>query len=265
MNIIDTHSHIYLQEFAGDRVEVLERADKEGVMKILMPAIDSKEHANMLEMENSKNLVCLAMMGLHPCSVKENFKEELKIVRDYLEKRPFIAIGEIGLDFFWDKTFAAQQYEAFHTQIEWALEFDLPIVIHSRNSIDECISVVEEHQKTSLQDRQDNLRGVFHCFSGSILQAEKILELGFYMGIGGVVTFKNSGLDKVMETISLDNIILETDAPYLAPMPFRGKRNEPSFLKYVVEKLAAIKNIPVDEVAAITTANANHLFRLNQV
>lgn len=253
MNLIDTHSHIYLSEFAEDRTEMFERAEKEGVRKILLPAIDSSTHNEMLELEAVNKELCVAMMGVHPCSVKEDFENELKIARDYLEKRRFIAVGEIGLDFYWDKTFTEQQYAAFHKQIEWALEFDLPIVIHSRNSTDECISVVKEHQK-------GNLKGVFHCFSGNADQAKKIIDLGFYMGIGGVVTFKNSGLDKVMSAVSLDHIVLETDAPYLAPVPFRGKRNEPSYLKYVVEKLATIKNISTDKIAELTTANAEKLF-----
>ncbi len=255
MNLIDTHSHIYLSEFAEDRTEMIERAEKEGVRKILLPAIDSSTHNEMLELEAANKELCVAMMGVHPCSVKEDFENELKIARDYLEKRRFIAVGEIGLDFYWDKTFTEQQYAAFHKQIEWALEFDLPIVIHSRNSTDECISVVKEHQK-------GNLKGVFHCFSGNADQAKKIIDLGFYMGIGGVVTFKNSGLDKVMSAVSLDHIVLETDAPYLAPVPFRGKRNEPSYLKYIVEKLATIKNISTDKIAEINTANAEKLFGL---
>lgn len=234
---------------------MLEKAEKEGVSKILMPAIDSSTHTVMLELEEERPLTCISMIGLHPCSVKENYLFELKIVRDYLEKRSFKAVGEIGLDFYWDKTFTEQQYAAFNQQIEWALHFDLPIVIHSRNSTDECIEVVSKHQK-------GKLRGVFHCFSGDIVQAKRVIDLGFYLGIGGVVTFKNSGLDKVMEEISLEHVVLETDAPYLAPVPFRGKRNEPAYLKYVAEKLAGIKNVEIDEVAKITTDNAEKLFGL---
>lgn len=234
---------------------MLEKAEKEGVSKILMPAIDSSTHTLMLELEEERPLTCISMIGLHPCSVKENYLFELKIVRDYLEKRSFKAVGEIGLDFYWDKTFTEQQYAAFNQQIEWALHFDLPIVIHSRNSTDECIEVVSKHQK-------GKLRGVFHCFSGDIVQAKRVIDLGFYLGIGGVVTFKNSGLDKVMEEISLEHVVLETDAPYLAPVPFRGKRNEPAYLKYVAEKLAGIKNVEIDEVAKITTDNAEKLFGL---
>lgn len=234
---------------------MLEKAEKEGVSKILMPAIDSSTHTVMLELEEERPLTCISMIGLHPCSVKENYLFELKIVRDYLEKRSFKAVGEIGLDFYWDKTFTEQQYDAFNQQIEWALHFDLPIVIHSRNSTDECIEVVSKHQK-------GKLRGVFHCFSGDIVQAKRVIDLGFYLGIGGVVTFKNSGLDKVMEEIPLEHVVLETDAPYLAPVPFRGKRNEPAYLKYVAEKLAGIKNVEIDEVAKITTDNAEKLFGL---
>lgn len=255
MMLIDTHSHIYLPEFEKDRSNMLEKAEKEGVSKILMPAIDSSTHTVMLELEEERPLTCISMIGLHPCSVKENYLFELKIVRDYLEKRSFKAVGEIGLDFYWDKTFTEQQYAAFNQQIEWALHFDLPIVIHSRNSTDECIEVVSKHQK-------GKLRGVFHCFSGDIVQAKRVIDLGFYLGIGGVVTFKNSGLDKVMEEISLEHVVLETDAPYLAPVPFRGKRNEPAYLKYVAEKLAGIKNVEIDEVAKITTDNAEKLFGL---
>ncbi len=253
MKLIDTHAHIYTSEFDDDRLKMLERAEKEGVAKIFLPAIDSSTHLQMLRLEEEHPGRCYSMMGVHPCSIKENYKEELKIAQDHLQKRPFKAVGEIGLDFYWDKTFTEQQYAAFHEQIEWALEFDLPIVIHSRNSTDECIEVVAAHQK-------GKLRGVFHCFSGNTEQALKAVGLGFYLGIGGVVTFKNSGLDKVMEQISLEHIVLETDAPYLAPVPFRGKRNEPSYLKYVVEKIGTIKNVSSDEVALITTANAEKLF-----
>ena len=255
MTLIDTHSHIYASEFETDQPAMLERAEKEGVIKILMPAIDSSTHEAMLRLEEEKSSVCLSMMGVHPCYVKQNYLEELKIARDYLEKRPFKAVGEIGLDFYWDKTFTEQQYAAFHEQIEWALHFDIPIVIHSRNSTDECIKVVTEHQK-------GKLKGVFHCFSGNAEQANQVIDLGFYLGIGGVITFKNSGLDKVMEEVNLNHVVLETDAPYLAPVPFRGKRNEPSYLKYVVDKLAAIKTVSAAEIATITTANAEKLFLL---
>lgn len=253
MQFIDTHCHIYLEEFDNDRQAMLQRAENEGVTKFLMPAIDSATHSQMLKIEQENPEKCLIMMGLHPCSVKENYAKELKIVRDYLEKRSFIAVGEIGLDFYWDLSFRKQQFEVFQRQIEWALELDLPIVIHSRNSIDECIETVKQHQK-------GKLKGVFHCFSGTQEQANKIIGLDFYLGIGGVLTFKNAGLDKVIEKLGMDHLVLETDAPYLSPVPFRGKRNESAYLKYVVQKLAELKNISIDEVAAVTTANAQKLF-----
>jgi TatD DNase family protein len=254
MRLIDTHTHIYLAEFDPEKPLVIERAEKEGVAKMLLPAIDSESHEQMFLLEQAYPS-CMAMMGLHPCSVKENFKEELSIARTLLEKRKFVGVGEIGLDFYWDKTFTDQQYKAFHEQLEWAIHFAIPVSIHSRNATDECIAVVAEHQK-------GKLKGVFHCFSGDEKQAKQVIDLGLYLGIGGVVTFKNSGLDKVMENISLDHVVLETDAPYLAPVPFRGKRNEPGYLKYVVEKLGILKNIPVDVVATTTSFNAKALFNL---
>ena len=232
---------------------MLERAEKEGVKKIILPAIDSESHVALLELAAQFPAICQPMMGLHPCYVKENFRAELQIAREYLEKGGFVAVGEIGLDFYWDKTFTTQQYLAFEEQIRWALEFDLPIAIHSRNSTDECIDVVRRNQN-------GKLKGVFHCFSGTAEQAQQIMDLGFYMGIGGVVTFKNGGLDKVFETIGLERVVLETDAPYLAPVPFRGKRNEPSYLKYVVEKLAGLKSTSIEYVAEITELNVRTLF-----
>lgn len=253
MILIDTHSHVYLPEFDGDRQSVIERADKAGIVKILMPAIDSDTHGNMLNTEKQFAKNCLSMMGLHPCSVKENYNVELSIVEDHLAKREFIAVGETGLDFYWDVAFRDQQYDAFQRQIGWALQYDIPVVIHSRNSTVECINTIAKHQ-------QGKLKGVFHCFSGSLQQAQQIIDLGFYLGIGGVVTFKNSGLDKVMKDIELKHVILETDAPYLAPIPFRGKRNEPAYISYVTKKLADIKEMSIEEIAAITTSNAKKLF-----
>jgi TatD DNase family protein len=260
MEITDTHSHIYLEEFSADLAEMLERAGKEGVKKILMPAIDSATHELEIAAEKLHPGRCFAMMGLHPCSVKKNYETELEIVKKYFSQRKFIAIGEIGLDFYWDNTFTMQQFDAFNRQTEWALEYNLPIVIHSRNSIDQCIEVVRQHQKAGLPDRQGKLKGVFHCFSGSKEQANEIIELGFYLGIGGVLTYKNAGLDKVMEQTELKHIVLETDAPYLAPVPFRGKKNECSYIKYTAQRLAEIKKITIEEIASITTANAEALF-----
>ena len=252
MYFIDSHAHIYLPEFDGDRNECIINAKAAGIEKILMPAVDASTHDAMLAAEE-KYASCMAMMGLHPCSVTAGYKKELDIVERHLEKRKFIAIGEIGLDFYWDKTFTREQYDAFHRQINLALQYDLPIVIHSRNAIDECIEVVQQYPQ---------LKGVFHCFSGNYEQAMKITEANFMLGIGGVVTFKNSGLDKVIEKTGLQNVILETDAPYLAPMPYRGKRNEPAYTKLVAEKLAAITGNSLEAIAQLTTENAEKLFKL---
>jgi TatD DNase family protein len=253
MTLVDTHSHIYLTDFDEDRQGMIERADKAGIINILMPAIDSSAHENMLKIERQFRGKCLSMMGLHPCSVMGNYVNELNMIDDYLAKNKFIAIGETGLDFYWDLAYKDQQYDAFQRQIDWALQYDLPIVIHSRNSIDESIGMIKKNQ-------QGNLKGVFHCFSGTVQQAQQIIDLGFYLGIGGVLTFKNAGLDGVMKDIDLNHVILETDAPYLAPVPFRGKRNEPAYIRYIAQKLADIKSTGIDEIAAVTTSNAQKLF-----
>ena len=255
MSLIDTHCHIYSSEFDADRQAMLSRAEYEGITKMLMPAIDISTHAQMLGLEDEYPGKCLSMMGLHPCSVKENYLDELSVVEEHFEKRSFVAVGETGLDFYWDLTYTEQQYRVFQRQIELALHYNIPIVIHSRNSIDECIEFVQKNQN-------GKLKGVFHCFSGSIEQALKITDLNFYLGIGGVLTFKKSGLETVLKQMVLDHIVLETDAPYLAPVPFRGKRNECSYLKYVAEKLAEVKNVTAEEIAEITTANAKELFDL---
>lgn len=255
MNWIDSHAHIYSSEFDKDRNEAIARAKEAGVTRILMPAVDSSTHEGMLRLENEFPDTCISMMGLHPCSVAGNVEEELWLAENYLSERKFVAVGEIGLDFYWDVTFKDQQYSAFHRQVEWALHYDIPISIHSRNATDECIEVVRQHQ-------QGKLGGVFHCFSGDLEQARKIIDLGFYLGIGGVLTFKNSGLDKILQEVDLSHIILETDAPYLAPTPFRGKRNECSYIPLIAQKLADIKEMPIERVAEITTANTEKLFGL---
>lgn len=255
MNIIDTHCHIYSPEFDMDRPGMLSRAADEGIIKMLMPAIDISTHAQMLKLEKEFPNECKSMMGLHPCSVKENYRDEMQTVEQYFSERSFVAVGETGLDFYWDLTYKKEQHEVFQRQMELALHHDIPVVIHSRNSIEECIELVSKNQ-------DGNLKGVFHCFTGSLLQAQKIIDQNFYLGIGGVLTFKKSGLDTVIENLDLEKIVLETDAPYLAPVPFRGKRNECSYLKYVVERLANVKQMPAEEVAFITTTNAKKLFNL---
>ena len=255
MILIDTHCHLYGEEFTGDIETVIQNATIEGVQKFYLPGIDSNSIDAMFRLEQQFPNKCIAMMGLHPCYVKENYKEELDVVQQWLTDRKFAAIGEIGLDFYWDKTFMIEQYQAFRTQIEWAITYNTPIVIHSRNAMQETINLVKEYVPKGV-------KGIFHCFSGSYESAKEIINAGFYLGIGGVLTYKNAGLAEVLAKIDLQHIVLETDAPYLTPVPFRGKRNESSYLKYVVAKLAAIKNITIEEVAAITTSNAEKIFCL---
>jgi len=216
MKLIDTHTHLYLNDFGADIDDVIKRADTEGVQKFYLPAIDSSELENLLGLEKKYPDKCFAMMGLHPCSVKENYKEKLKKVYEWLQKRKFAAMGEVGLDFYWSKNFIVQQYESLHQQIKWALQFDLPIVLHTRDATQQTIEVIKEYFSK-------NLRGIFHCFSGDVKNASDIINAGFYLGIGGVITYKNSPLAAVIKEIDLKHIVLETDSPYLTPVPFRGK------------------------------------------
>lgn len=253
MFLIDTHTHLYSEEFDQDRDAAITRCLENGINKLYLPNVDSESIPRMLDLEKTYPEVCIAMMGLHPCSVKENYKEELTIVKEWLDKRYFVAVGEIGIDLYWDKTFINEQIEAFNLQMDWAIEKNIPIVIHCRDAFDEIFEVLSKRDKLPI--------GIFHCFSGNLEQANKIIDLGgFKLGIGGVLTFKNSGLDKVVEQIDLKHLVLETDSPYLAPMPHRGKRNESSYTKLVAEKLAAIKNCSLEEIAEITTQNAKEVF-----
>ncbi len=251
--IIDTHSHLYLEEFNSDIDQIILRSKQSGVEKIYLPAIDSQTTQQLIQLEIKYPSYCIAMMGLHPCYVKENYKAELEKVSSLLQQRKFAAIGECGLDFYWDKTFEKEQYEALEQQIEWALEYQLPIVLHTRNATQETIDVIKKYA-------DKGLKGIFHCFGGSADEANQIIETGFYLGIGGVITYKNSGLDKVINEIDLKHIVLETDSPYLTPVPNRGKRNETSFLKIIAEKIAELKNCSYEEVANATTQNALSLF-----
>ena len=251
--MIDTHCHLYVEEFEADIEKVIENATNNGVAKFYMPAIDMKYTASMQQLEEKYPGKCFAMAGLHPCSVKENNGEEINHVKTLLEQRKFCAIGEAGLDFHWDKTFVKQQYECLELQIELALKYNLPIILHTRNATEETIEVIKKYKNTSLT-------GIFHCYSGSYEQTKKIIDLGFYLGIGGVLTYKNAGLGEILSQFDLNNIVLETDAPYLSPVPYRGKRNEPAYIKNVAEKLAEIKNISFAEVEEITTANAEKIF-----
>jgi len=253
MSFVDTHCHLYVEDFAEDIEGIIQRAENEGVKKFFLPAIDSDSTKALLGLEKRFPGKCFAMTGLHPCSVKANFEEELGLVQQSLAARRFAAVGEIGLDFYWDRNFDKEQYKAMNEQIEWALHYDLPIVIHSRDSMAQTIEVVRSHQR-------GRLRGIFHCFTADYESATQIMDLGFYMGIGGVVTFKNSKLPQVIEKIGLSHVVLETDAPYLTPAPFRGKRNESSYIKYIADKLAEIMRISKEEVGAMTTANAEKIF-----
>lgn len=251
--MIDTHTHLYLGEFKEDLADVVSRAEKQGISKFYLPNIDSSSVADLLEVEAQYPGKCIAMMGLHPCSVNEHYNQELKIVEEWLRKRTFAAVGEIGLDYYWDKTFLAEQKDAFQQQINWAKELNLPIVIHSRDSMQDCIDLVRAHQN-------GKLKGIFHCFGGTADEARQIIDLGFLMGIGGVVTYKKSGLTDVLQTISINHLVLETDAPYLTPVPFRGKRNEPAYLTYVVEKMCEAMQLSTEEIIRATTKNAQNLF-----
>ena len=253
MIIVDTHCHLYSEEFTADIDQIIITAKINSVTKFYLPSIDSSSLQAMLALEARYPNECFAMMGLHPCYVKENYKTELQIVTNQLSSRAFVAIGEIGLDFYWDKTFAAQQQEAFELQMQWALDYKLPIVIHTRNAMQETINAVKSFAAKGLT-------GIFHCFSGSYESAKQITDMGFMLGIGGVITYKNSGLPEALKNIPNSFFVLETDAPYLTPVPFRGKRNESSYLTYIIEKLADTKQISVEEMARITTENAEKIF-----
>jgi TatD DNase family protein len=251
---IDTHAHIYADEFDAERQDVLMRASLNNVREVFMPNVDHSTIDRMMEVE-SRWPDCFSMMGLHPCSVKKDFQRELYVVEDWLSKRKFSAVGEMGTDLYWDKTFWDEQCEAFNIQASWARKYELPLVIHCRESIDQTIELVE-----NLQDGK--LTGIFHCFTGSAEQAKKITSLNFYVGIGGVATFKKGGLDTVLPDVPLDRIVLETDSPYLAPVPHRGKRNEPAYIPLIAQKVADIKQISLEELQTKTTENARKIFKL---
>ena len=249
----DSHAHIYSDEFKSDRADTLERIKNANVQKLVMPNVDHTSIDGMMEIEERWKGMCYSTMGLHPCSVKKDFQRELYIVEDWLSKRNFSAVGEMGTDMYWDKTLWNEQVEAFNIQVGLAKKYRLPIIIHCRETLEETIKLVEDVQ-------DGTLTGVFHCFGGSAEQAEKISKLKFYVGLGGVATFKKAGLDLVLPKIPLEQILLETDSPYLAPVPHRGKRNEPSYIPIIAQKIAEIKEIPLDEVMNQTTANSFKLF-----
>jgi TatD DNase family protein len=253
MMLIDTHTHLYDEQLAPDNHEMIQKAIDAGVKRMYMPNCDSTTIEGMMKIATEWPQNCFPMMGLHPVYVKGNYKDELALVEQWLAKQKFYAIGEIGLDYYWDKTFVDQQLEAFETQIDWALQYDLPIVIHSRESTQACIDVVKKKQN-------GKLKGIFHCFSGTDDEAKQIIDLGLYLGIGGVVTFKKATLAEVVKNVSLEHIVLETDAPYLAPVPYRGKRNESGYIPLIATKIAELKDADIADVATITTQNAEKVF-----
>ena len=255
MKIIDTHTHLYLNQFKDDIDKVIQRSIDKGINKFIFPAIDSTHFDDMHDLKNKYPGSIYLMSGLHPIDVKENYKEELEFVVNSLKSHSYVAIGEIGIDLYWDKTYLKQQQEAFEFQIRLAIKHDLPIVIHCREAFDEIFEILDK-------ENCSKLRGVFHCFTGTLEQANRAIRLGFKLGIGGVVTFKNGGIDKFLSQIDLKHIVLETDSPYLAPVPFRGKRNESSYITYVIDKLSEIYGLPIKEIASVTTKNAEKVFAL---
>lgn len=255
MKIIDTHTHLYLNQFKDDIDKVIQRSIDKGIKKFIFPAIDSTHFDDMHDLKNKYPGSIYLMSGLHPVDVKENYNEELEFVVNSLKGHDYVAIGEIGIDLYWDETYLKQQQDAFEFQIRLAIKNDLPIVIHCREAFDEIFEILDK-------ENCSKLRGVFHCFTGTLEQANRAIRLGFKLGIGGVVTFKNGGIDKFLSQIDLKHIVVETDSPYLAPVPFRGKRNESSYITYVIDKLSEIYGLPIKEIASVTTKNAEKVFAL---
>ncbi len=254
MILCDTHTHLYAKEFDSDRDAMLKRAFDAGVTKILLPNIDSGSLEVMKTLVENYPANCFPMMGLHPCSVKEDYKSELALVeKELFSNYKYYGVGEMGLDLYWDKTFFEEQKTAFIQQVKWSIELNLPLSIHTREATDEAIELLNLPELKGA-------RGVFHCFVGTQEQAQKVTGLGFHLGIGGVLTFKNSDLGTILKDIYLQNLVFETDSPYLAPMPFRGKRNESAYVQHIAQKLSEIKDIPVEEIARITTQNAQSIF-----
>lgn len=254
VSFVDTHTHIFSSEFDHDRDQAINRAKQIGVKRMILPNIDSSSIDSLLKVANDYPNYCFPTMGLHPTSVKADFERELMVVEKYLTDSAFYGVGEIGIDLYWDKTFLREQQEAFRYQLKLAKKFMIPVIIHSRNSFPEIFEIVD-------QENCDDLTGVFHSFTGTIHDYKKIVEYnGFMVGIGGVVTYKNGGVDKVVKEMDINHIVLETDSPYLSPVPHRGKRNESSNIAHIASKIAEIKDISIEEVASVTTRNANTLF-----
>ena len=251
--ITDTHTHLYSEQFDTDRKAMMERAFDAGIFRFFIPAIDSSYTKRMLDLETEYAEYIFLMMGLHPTSVKENYKEELAHVKEWIDQRNFYAIGEIGIDLYWDKSFLKEQQEAFRTQIQWAKEKKLPIVIHCREAFDEIFEILES-------EKDADLFGIFHCFTGTLEQAKKAISYNMKLGIGGVATFKNGKINTFLNEIDIKHIVLETDAPYLAPTPYRGKRNESSYIAEVIHTLVDIYNLNFEEISKITTQNSKDIF-----
>ncbi|WP_210465136.1 TatD family hydrolase [Rufibacter roseolus] len=252
MTYIDSHAHVFSPEFAQDREEMLQRAQEAHVSEVYMPNIDLASIETMLQIEE-RHPWCHSLMGLHPCHVFQDFREVLTQMETWFEKRSFKGIGEAGLDYYWDKTFVPEQKEALRIQCGWAKKYQIPIILHTRDAFQDTLEIIREQQ-------DGTLKGIFHCFSGTVEEAEAAVDQNFMLGIGGVSTFKNGGLEPVLRAIDLKHLVLETDSPYLAPVPKRGKRNEPSYLPFVAHRVSEIKSMTLDEVAAGTTANAQRLF-----
>jgi TatD DNase family protein len=255
MDFIDTHAHLYAEEFDQDRTEMIQRGLEAGVRRFYLPNVDMESVPRLLATEQQFPDACFAMMGLHPCSVGKDYPEQLAQMEKLLESRPFAAIGEIGLDYYWSKEFVEEQKQAFRTQAAWAKKYNYAIILHARDALDELIGLVKEAKKDNPM-----LKGVFHCFSGSYEQAQAIIKLGFYLGIGGVLTFKNNGMAKFIHQIPLEYLVLETDAPYLSPVPYRGKRNEPAYIPLVADFLCNAYQLPLADLKAQIYQNSLNLF-----
>lgn len=255
MQFIDTHTHLYLEEFNQDRTETILASINAGVTRMMLPNIDSTSIGSLLNLVDEFPANCLPMIGLHPTSVKANYLDELAIVEHWISERKFYAIGECGIDLYWDKTYAIEQEFVFRHHIDLARTFDLPLIVHIRESFNEVIEILKDVDKS-------DLRGIFHCFSGSVEQARQAIKYGFSLGLGGVITFKNNKMQETLKHIELEHLVLETDAPFLAPMPYRGKRNEPAYIPLIAQKVAEIKGISLEEVAAATTSNAERIFNI---
>jgi TatD DNase family protein len=258
MNFIDTHAHLYLKEFDEDRDQMIQRALNSKVDKIILPNIDLDSLPSVLDLADRFPTICYPAIGLHPCDVKLNYKEILSTMEQEMNSPKYIAIGETGTDAYWDTTFWQEQLDAFSIQLEWSKTINKPIIIHSRETIDQNIDLVSKHQ-------DGRLKGIFHCFTGTIEQASKIIDLGFYIGIGGVITYKKSGLKEVLLELGINNIVLETDAPFLSPVPNRGKRNESAYIPIIADYISESMQIPIEEISRITTENARKVFQLHDL